>query len=151
MELSTLEEKIEEYEKKCDYLKQQAIAAEEKEMQALLELEKAVTKVSSEDMMVLSDEEDNNTAPVLHLNKVIQKEYLDDTSIDVFVNDTAKATNRSLSKASEWIQKLKDQDIMTVGDLKELLDEDWLSIGLTVFSIRALKNMLRNIECSSSI
>jgi hypothetical protein len=73
-------------------------------------------------------------------------EYFDDTSIDLFVNDTAKATNRSLSKASEWIQKLKDQDIMTLGDLRELLDEDWSCIGLTVFAIRALKNMLRNID-----
>lgn len=33
---------------------------------------------------------------------------------------------------------------MTVGDLRELLDEDWLSLGLTVFAIRALKNMLKN-------
>lgn len=32
---------------------------------------------------------------------------------------------------------------MTVGDLKELLDEDWSSLGLTVFAVRALKNMLR--------
>lgn len=71
---------------------------------------------------------------------------MDDTPIDVFVNDAAKATNRSCKKASEWIQKLEDQDIMTVGDLRELLDEDWSSIGLTVFAIRALKNMLRSVD-----
>jgi WNK lysine deficient protein kinase len=33
---------------------------------------------------------------------------------------------------------------MTVGDLRELLDEDWACLGLTVFAIRALKNMLQN-------
>lgn len=73
-----------------------------------------------------------------------QSEYFDDTNVDEFVYDTAKATNRDPSKAEEWIRKLKDQDIMTVGDLRELLDEDWSGIGLTVFAIRALKNMLHN-------
>lgn len=38
---------------------------------------------------------------------------------------------------------------MTVGDLRELLDEDWSSIGLTVFAIRALKNMLRSVDNSA--
>lgn len=69
-------------------------------------------------------------------------EYRDDTSIDEFVYDTAKSTNRDPSKAEEWTRKLKDQDIMTVGDLRELIDEDWSCLGLTVFAIRALKNML---------
>jgi hypothetical protein len=31
---------------------------------------------------------------------------------------------------------------MTVGDLRDLHDEDWAGIGLTVFALRALKNML---------
>lgn len=39
---------------------------------------------------------------------------------------------------------------MTVGDLRELIDEDWACIGLTVFAIRALKNMLRNVDSISS-
>lgn len=76
-------------------------------------------------------------------------EYTDDTSIDEFVYDTAKSTNRDPSKAEEWIRKLTDQDIMTVGDLRELLDEDWTCLGLTVFATRALKNMLR--ESSSTM
>jgi ribosomal protein L17 len=183
LELANLVDKVVETEKKCDYLKHQAVIAEEKENQALLELEKTVSKIynnsnnssGAEDMMmVLSDEETSSTDdpqnPVLHLNKVATKgmhillrlrfqflelliyftqDYLDDTSIDVFVYDTAKATNRSASKAQEWVQKLKDQDIMTVGDLRELLDEDWSCIGLTVFAIRAIKNMLRNVDSSS--
>ncbi|KAG2206866.1 hypothetical protein INT47_007623 [Mucor saturninus] len=150
LELAKIMETVVEYENKCEYLKGIAVLAEEKESQALLELERTAAKIYNEDMMmVLSDEETSLEDPqhvVLHLNKVVSKEYFDDTSIDVFVKDTAKATNRSLSKAAEWTQKLKDQDIMTVGDLRELFDEDWSCIGLTVFAIRALKNMLRNID-----
>lgn len=69
-----------ELEKKCEYLKQQAIIAEEKEMQTLLELEKAAMKayhnVSEDPMMVLSDEEnsvEDTQNMILHLNKVVQK------------------------------------------------------------------------------
>jgi hypothetical protein len=70
-------------------------------------------------------------------------EYSDDTTIDVFVRDCAKATHRNMDKALEWIKKLQNQDIMTVGDLRDLHDEDWAGIGLTVFALRALKNMLK--------
>lgn len=69
-------------------------------------------------------------------------EYSNDTSIETFVLETAAATNRSKDKALEWVCKLQDQDIMTVGDLRDLHDEDWTGIGLTVFALRALKNML---------
>jgi WNK lysine deficient protein kinase len=70
-------------------------------------------------------------------------EYADDTDIDVFVRDCAIATHRNMDKATEWIKKLQSQDIMTVGDLRDLHDEDWAGIGLTVFALRALKNMLK--------
>lgn len=73
----------------------------------------------------------------------ILEEYSDDTDIEVFVQDCATAAHRSSDKAREWIQKLKNQDIMTVGDIRELQDEDWAGIGLTVFALRALKNMLK--------
>ncbi|CAG8564363.1 5713_t:CDS:2, partial [Acaulospora colombiana] len=69
------------------------------------------------------------------------KEYSDDTSIDDLVRDTASLTNRD-EKADEWLEKLKKQDLMTVGDLRALLDGDWQGIGLTVFAMRALKNAL---------
>jgi WNK lysine deficient protein kinase len=61
----------------------------------------------------------------------------------VFVQDCALAAHRSSEKAHEWIKKLQNQDIMTVGDLRDLHDEDWAGIGLTVFALRALKNMLK--------
>lgn len=70
-------------------------------------------------------------------------EYADDTDIELFVRDCAIASHRNIDKAHEWANKLKDQDIMTVGDLRDLHDEDWVGIGLTVFALRALKNMLK--------
>lgn len=79
LELASLVDKVVEFEKKCDYLKQHAILAEEKETQALLELERAAIKAyNNEDMMmVLSDEETSSTEDpqnvVLHLNKVVSK------------------------------------------------------------------------------
>jgi WNK lysine deficient protein kinase len=44
------------------------------------------------------------------------------------VNDTAIAAKRGLEKAKEWSQKLKAQDIMTVGNLRDLQEEDWQSL-----------------------
>ncbi|KAI8072643.1 kinase-like domain-containing protein [Gongronella butleri] len=73
----------------------------------------------------------------------ILNEYSDDTTIDEFVRDCATATHRNEDKAYQWINKLKNQDIMTVGDLRDLHDEDWNGIGLTVFALRSLKNMLK--------
>jgi hypothetical protein len=70
-------------------------------------------------------------------------EYPNDTSIETFVLETAAASNRNKDKALEWVHKLQNQDIMTVGDLRDLHDEDWVGIGLTVFALRALKNMLQ--------
>ncbi|KAJ3139812.1 ATP binding [Geranomyces variabilis] len=71
-----------------------------------------------------------------------QKEYADDRPIEEMVLDTALATNRGPEKAEEWLSKLKNQDIMTVGDMRELHDEDWASLGLTVFASRVLKKAL---------
>jgi WNK lysine deficient protein kinase len=48
-----------------------------------------------------------------------------------------------MDKAQEWAKKLQNQDIMTVGNLRDLHDEDWAGIGLTVFALRAMKNMLK--------
>jgi hypothetical protein len=46
------------------------------------------------------------------------------------VKDTALASKRGLEKAIEWLAKLKEQDIMTVGDLRDLQDDDWQSLYL---------------------
>lgn len=70
-------------------------------------------------------------------------EYEDDEDIQGLVLDAAAATNRGRDKATEWVHKLHDQDILTVGDLRGLYDEDWACLGLTVFALRALKNTLK--------
>lgn len=77
-------------------------------------------------------------------------EYSDDTDIGVFVSDCAQASHRGADKAHEWARKLQNQDIMTVGDLRDLHDEDWAGIGLTVFALRALKNMLKGKKQAAS-
>ncbi|CAO3595494.1 unnamed protein product [Absidia cylindrospora] len=89
------------------------------------------------------DQQHDTGVPSDALVSHIVDEYGDDTDIEVFVQDCAMAVHRSLEKAHEWIKKLQNQDIMTVGDLRDLHDEDWAGIGLTVFALRALKNMLK--------
>jgi WNK lysine deficient protein kinase len=69
-------------------------------------------------------------------------DYNDDDSIEIIVNDTAIATKRGAEKATEWLNKLHKQDIMTVGDLRDLQEDDWGNLGLTVFANRALRNSL---------
>ncbi|KAI8976740.1 kinase-like domain-containing protein [Pilobolus umbonatus] len=137
---------VTEGEKRCKYLMQQALLAEEKEQkiaQEVAERVKELSLVESNHLSVISDC-DSSDDPVIIMNLKNGREYSNDTSIDIFVSDTGRATNRSKSKVDEWTEKLKQQDIMTVGDLMELEEEDWSSIGLTVFAIRALKNMLIN-------
>lgn len=70
-------------------------------------------------------------------------EYSNDVSIEEFVADVAALVNRSQEKAQEWLVKLKSEDILTVGDLRDLLEEDWASLGLTVFASRVMKNALK--------
>ncbi|KAL2911526.1 hypothetical protein HK105_209015 [Polyrhizophydium stewartii] len=70
------------------------------------------------------------------------KEYSDSQPIADLVTDVAVATKRGADKIAEWLSRLNTQDIMTVGDLRDLQDEDWSNLGLTVFASRALKNAL---------
>ena len=72
------------------------------------------------------------------------RDYPNDFPIEDFVLDVASNCNRDADKANEWLSKLKNQDIMTVGDLRDLLDDDWAHLNLTVFASRALKNGLQS-------
>ena len=74
----------------------------------------------------------------------MSREYSNDFPIEDFVLDVATSCNRDAEKAKEWLIKLKTQDIMTVGDLRDLLDDDWAHLNLTVFASRALKNGLNS-------
>ena len=81
------------------------------------------------------------------------RDYPNDFPIEDFVLDVASNCNRDPEKANEWLSKLKNQDIMTVGDLRDLLDDDWAHLNLTVFASRALKNGLQSTtrKLSSSL
>lgn len=55
-------------------------------------------------------------------------EYPDSSPIEELVTDTAVATNRGMERVNEWLSLLRRQDIMNVGDLRGLHDEDWVSL-----------------------
>ncbi|KAG2231219.1 kinase-like domain-containing protein [Thamnidium elegans] len=137
-DLVAARDKILDVEKLCESFEQRTQLAEERYKDTMTALEQA---------RLALDVEYENDIP-LHtddhiLSSVIDSsEYPNDTSIQTFVLETAAASNRNKDKALEWVYKLQNQDIMTVGDLRDLHDEDWAGIGLTVFALRALKNML---------
>lgn len=74
------------------------------------------------------------------------RKYDSDVPIEEFVVDVSVATKRSPETASNWIKTFRSNDIDTVFELKILVDEDWDKLGLTVFSSRAMKNMLYGID-----
>lgn len=71
-----------------------------------------------------------------------KRNYPDETPICDFVRETSIVTKRDIETANGWIKALKGQEIEKISDLRILVDEDWDSLGLTVFSSRAMKNML---------
>lgn len=71
------------------------------------------------------------------------REYPSDFPVEEFVSDIAMITKRPIEKAEEWLSKLKAQDIMTVGDLRHLHDEDWTQLNLTVFACRTIRNAIK--------
>ncbi|RCH88900.1 ATP binding [Rhizopus azygosporus] len=144
-ELRAARDKILDAEKKFDSLEQRTQLAEERYRDTINALELAKISVLESPTSSLPDTDltDHETANEDNLTTFDSAvEYPNDTSIERFVLETAAASNRNKNKALEWVHKLHEQDIMTVGDLRDLHDEDWAGIGLTVFAQRALKNML---------
>ncbi|KAF1802516.1 kinase-like domain-containing protein [Mucor lusitanicus] len=146
-ELMAAREKIADVEKKCNSFEQRTQLAEERYKDTITALEQAKIsafvepELEAENLMTPT----TTTSPITNSDEHIpldSSEYPNDTSIETFVLETAASTNRNKDKALEWVRKLQNQDIMTVGDLRDLHDEDWAGIGLTVFALRALKNML---------
>lgn len=146
-ELMAAREKIADVEKKCNSFEQRTQLAEERYKDTITALEHAKTsafvepELEAENLMTPT----TTTSPIGNSDEhapLDSSEYPNDTSIETFVLETAASTNRNKDKALEWVRKLQNQDIMTVGDLRDLHDEDWAGIGLTVFALRALKNML---------
>ncbi|KAL1931592.1 hypothetical protein VTP01DRAFT_9735 [Rhizomucor pusillus] len=136
-ELSRATERALEAERRREMLETQMRQAEERLREAELELD----RLMKERRALENGASEAIPQQANVLNQALA-EYSDDSDIDDFVRATAAAAHRGEDKAIEWAAKLKEQDIITVGDLRELLDEDWSSIGLTVFALRALKNML---------
>ncbi|KAI9354405.1 kinase-like domain-containing protein [Pilaira anomala] len=135
-ELVAARDKILDVEKMCESFEQRTQLAEERYKDTMTALEQARLALDAE---YENDIPHNNTEDHVSMDS---SEYPNDTSIETFVLETAAASNRNKDKALEWVHKLQNQDIMTVGDLRDLHDEDWAGIGLTVFALRALKNML---------
>ena len=71
--------------------------------------------------------------------------------IEEFIAEVAAFVHRPLEKAAEWLAILKSQDLMTVGDLCALLDEDWNRLGMTVFATRAIRNSLKGAKLKPSL
>ncbi|EOB11397.1 Serine/threonine-protein kinase pkpA [Nosema bombycis CQ1] len=67
--------------------------------------------------------------------------YEDGTPISDFLGEVALAFKKK-ECVSSWEGNLMSQDIRTVGELKSLHQDDWDRLGLSVFSYRAIKNMI---------
>lgn len=157
MQIVNADERALEAQKRCDELELQARIAEERFNDAMRKLSNTDVEEqvdSSHDIasthaalmeQVLASKWRYVVACLLNECSVFFRlvEYSDDADVEGLVLDAAAATNRGRDKATEWILKLHDQDIMTVGDLSGLEDEDWAGLGLTVFALRALKNTLK--------
>lgn len=88
------------------------------------------------------DNDEIPTTPTLTDVDFPKKNYPDETPICDFVRETSLITKRDIETANTWIKTLKVQEIYKICDLRILVDEDWDLLGLTVFSSRAMKNML---------
>lgn len=73
--------------------------------------------------------------------------YDQESKVDALLEDVAKKYSRP-ELLNNWLQKVKCQDIRTVGELKLLQEEDWEQLQLTVFSYRVIRNtVLRVAKC----
>jgi len=70
-------------------------------------------------------------------------DYPNDCPLEEFIHEIASQVHRPIEKANEWLLKLMEEDMMTVGDLRNLHDEDWTRLTLTVFATRLIRNALK--------
>ncbi|EHY65252.1 WNK protein kinase [Nematocida ausubeli] len=75
------------------------------------------------------------------------KEYMNESTVEDLLSETAQNHGRP-EMFNVWLQKVKCQDIRTVGELKLLTEEDWEQLDLSVFSYRAIRNAIfRHCKC----
>jgi len=139
-ELAAANERALEAERRAWQLEQQLAEKERKLEKELATINTIVTPIEQEipskpSNIDIKDDEIEDHYPD-------NEEISNDRPIEDLVRYVCINSNRNIDKANEWIQKLKGQDIMTVGDLRELHDEDWNNLGLTVLACRLLKNTL---------
>lgn len=90
----------------------------------------------------ITEENYENGSGLLEGYEAYKTKYLINCSISQFAYDTAVMTGRSEETAKSWIKSLKEDGITSVFDLKLLVYEDWEKLSLTVFSARAMQNMI---------
>ncbi|ELA42222.1 WNK protein kinase, partial [Vittaforma corneae ATCC 50505] len=78
--------------------------------------------------------------------ELCKTKYKNNFLIPQYALDAASITGRTEDTAKSWIKALRDEDIETVFDLKLMVYEDWERLPLTVFSCRAMQNMLYGID-----
>lgn len=69
------------------------------------------------------------------------KEYSNESTVEDLLSETAQKHGRP-ELFNIWLQKVKCQDIRTVGELKLLREEDWEKLDLSVFSYRVIRNAI---------
>ncbi|KAI9315364.1 kinase-like domain-containing protein [Dichotomocladium elegans] len=147
LELERTTEHARDVEARCENYETLARSAESRYRDAMRSLRELKAEIDATKAATGHFPHGDETAAIMALMEkhpdLPSAQYADDTPIEQFVQDCARVSHRNADKAHEWIIKLKNQDIMTVGDLRDLHDEDWAGIGLTVFALRALKNLLR--------
>lgn len=94
----------------------------------------------------LTEEQAENNIGLNESYDLCKIKYKDNYSISHYAYDAAAITGRTEDTAKSWLKALKDENIETVNDLKLLVYEDWERLPLTVFSCRAMQNMLYGID-----
>jgi len=94
----------------------------------------------------LTEEQAVNDISLSEGYETCRVKYKSNYPIAQYALDAAAITGRTEETAKSWIKALRDEDIETVFDLKLMVYEDWESLPLTVFSCRAMQNMLYGID-----
>lgn len=94
----------------------------------------------------LTEEQAVNDISLSESYEMCRVKYKSNYPITQYALDAAAITGRTEDTAKSWIKALRDEDIETVFDLKLMVYEDWEMLPLTVFSCRAMQNMLYGID-----
>jgi serine/threonine protein kinase len=94
----------------------------------------------------LTEEQAVNDLSLNESYEICKNKFRQNYMVSQFSLDAASITGRTEDTAKSWIKALKDEDFESVFDLKLIVYEDWEKLPLTVFSCRAMQNMLYGID-----